>query len=156
MGTTVTLGFRLDNELYIGHVGDSRAYLVRKGKMRQLTEDHSLVAQLIKEKVITPEEARTHPDRSKILRCLGVSGETRIDSFNPEGNEHKLNIQYGDVLMFCSDGLCGYAPDDEILSCLNKKEDAKTLCQSLVNLANLKGGGDNISVIVVKTGTSAS
>ena len=150
MGTTVTVGLRLYKDLYIGHVGDSRAYLVRKNKMKQLTEDHSLIAKLLKEKMIKPEEVKTHPDRGKILRCLGVSENVKVDSYNPDGTEHKLVLQPGDSLLFCSDGLTGYASDREILNCLKKQDDAGIICQSLVSLANSNGGGDNISVIVVK------
>jgi PPM family protein phosphatase len=150
MGTTVTLGFRLNNELYIGHVGDSRAYLMRKGKLQQLTEDHSVIAQLRKEGTITSEEAENHPDRGKILRCLGVFGDVKVDGYNESGIEHKLTLLNGDTLLFCSDGLTGCVSDSEILNCLKNKGDSITICRGLVNLAKLKGGGDNISVIVVK------
>jgi PPM family protein phosphatase len=150
MGTTVTLGLRLNNILFVGHVGDSRAYLMRKGKLQQLTEDHSVIAQLRKEGVITPEEAENHPDRGKILRCLGVSEDVKVDGYSESDNEHKMTLRNGDNLLFCSDGLTGFVSDVDILNCLKNKDDSITICRSLVNLANLKGGGDNISVIVVK------
>lgn len=150
MGTTVTLGLRLDNSLYLGHVGDSRAYLCRKGKLRQLTEDHSLIAKLLKEKIITQEEAKTHPDRGKILRCLGVSEDVEVDPYNQDGKEHKLVLQPEDSLLFCSDGLTGYASDREILNCMKEKDSADLICRNLISLANSNGGGDNVSVIVVK------
>ena len=108
MGTTVTLGFRLDNELYLGQVGDSRAYLIRTGRIQQLTQDHSLVAHLVREGAITAEEARFHPDRRKILRSLGVAGDVTVDTFS----QTLLN---GDTLVFCSDGLTGNVSDGEIL-----------------------------------------
>ena len=150
MGTTVTLGFRLDNRLFIGHVGDSRAYLVRKNRIRQLTEDHSLVARLLQERVITPEEAKNHPDRNKIYRCLGVSPRIGIDSYRQVSGKKWLPLEVGDILLFCSDGLSGYVSDEEILNCLLKADGAESACQELIRLANLKGGEDNISVIVVR------
>jgi len=150
MGTTVTLGLRLDNRLYIGHVGDSRAYLMRKGRLRQLTQDHSLVAHLIREGIITAEEAKTHTERNKILRCLGVTPETEIDSYRQAGGKDWLALKSGDSLLFCSDGLSGYVPDEEIRDCLRKGREAGETCRELVRLANLKGGEDNISVIVVR------
>lgn len=156
MGTTVTLGLRLDNELYLGHVGDSRAYLVRKGKIQQLTEDHSLVAFLVKEGAITPEEAKTHPERGMILRCLGVSDKVTVDTYHQADNEYKLTLLSGDSLLFCTDGLTSYVSDNEILDCLRKGNDSHSVCRELVNMANTRGGGDNISVIVVRVRSGAS
>ncbi|MHB8105601.1 MAG: Stp1/IreP family PP2C-type Ser/Thr phosphatase [Dehalococcoidales bacterium] len=150
MGTTVTLGFRLDKRLFIGHVGDSRAYLLRKGRLHRLTEDHSLVARLVKEKVITPEEAKIHPDRNKIFRCLGIAAEVEVDSYRQVSHKKWLSLDVGDTLMFCSDGLSGYVEDAEIQDCLLQADGAERACRELVNLANLKGGEDNISVIVVR------
>jgi protein phosphatase len=155
MGTTVTLGLRLGNELYLGHIGDSRAYLIRKGRIQQLTEDHSLVACLLKAGAITLEEAKMHPDRGKILRCLGVSAGVTIDTYRQTGNQDKLTLHNGDSLVFCTDGLTGYVSDGEILDCLQGGGNAHSICQDLVNLANLRGGEDNISVIVVKVKSGA-
>jgi protein phosphatase len=142
MGTTLTLGFRLDDELYIGHVGDSRAYLVRGDKILRLTEDHSLVAALVKEGAITPAEAKSHPDSGKILRSLGTSGTIEIDNIN-------IKLQTGDVILFCSDGLTASVSDAEILACLKPAGEPGNVCKKLVALANSRGGGDNTSVIVV-------
>lgn len=150
MGTTVTLGFRLDNRLYIGHIGDSRAYLVRKGRILQLNEDHSLVARLVKEGIITFEEAKNHPDRNKIYRCLGVATGVDIDSYRQVAGKNWLSLNSGDSLLFCTDGLSGYVSDAEILDCLLHAGGAESACRELVRLANLKGGEDNISVIVVR------
>jgi protein phosphatase len=143
MGTTLTLGLRLDNLLYLGHVGDSRAYLIRKGKMQQLTEDHSVVASLLKAGMITPEEAKTHVERGKIFRCLGVSPQVDIDVCN------RL-LRSGDGLVFCTDGLTNHIADNEILDGVEKGGNAYSTCQNLIHLANLRGGEDNISLIVVK------
>jgi serine/threonine protein phosphatase PrpC len=150
MGTTVTLGLRLDDRLYLGNVGDSRAYLIRGGRIKQLTEDHSVVAQLLKAGMITPEEAKTHPDRGKILRCLGTSAQVTIDIYGHSGNGDKLILQGDDSLVFCTDGLTGHVSDNEILDCVKKGDDAHSTCRDLVCLANLRGGEDNISLIVVK------
>jgi protein phosphatase len=156
MGTTVTLGLRLDNTLYLGHVGDSRAYLIRGGRIKQLTEDHSVVAQLLKAGMITPEEAKTHPDQGKIFRCLGTSEQVAIDTYSQSGKKDNLILQNGDSLVFCTDGLTGHVSDDEILDCVQKGNDAHSTCRDLILLANLRGGEDNISLIVVrvKSGTS--
>jgi serine/threonine protein phosphatase PrpC len=151
MGTTVTLGLRLDKSLYLGHVGDSRAYLIRKGKIRQLTEDHSLIARLLKDGVISPEEAETHPDRSKILRCLGVTTEVKIDTCKQTSKHDRLSLDIGDSLVFCTDGLTNHVSDEEIRDYVQKGEGAEVICRELINLANLRGGSDNISVIVVRT-----
>jgi PPM family protein phosphatase len=143
MGTTITLGFRLDNELYLGQVGDSRAYLIRTGEIKQLTEDHSLVAHLVKQGTITSEEARFHPDRGKIMRCVGIAGDVDVDTFS-------LALTKGDVLVFCSDGLTGSVADEDILRCVLEADNAIYACENLINMANSNGGEDNISVIVVK------
>jgi len=150
MGTTVTVGLRLDDRLYIGHVGDSRAYLLRKGRIHQLTEDHSLVACLLKEGLITAEEAKTHPERNKIYRCLGISTEIDVDSYRKVGGEDWLLLRGGDTLVFCTDGLSSYVSDAENRDCLLRANGAESACRELVRLANLNGGEDNISVIVVR------
>lgn len=147
MGTTVTLGLRRGKDLYLGHVGDSRAYLIRDGNIQQLTEDHSLVAGLIKAGIITPAEAKTHPDRSKIFRSLGNSPNVFIDSYR----EEKLTLQAGDGLLFCTDGLVNNVSDDQLLAELTKASTTHATCAQLVTLANKAGGDDNVTVIVVKT-----
>ncbi len=156
MGTTVTLGLRLDNGLYLGHVGDSRAYLIRGEGIKQLTEDHSVVAQLLKAGMITPEEAKTHPDRGKIVRCLGTSEQVAIDTYSQSGKKDKLALQNGDSLVFCTDGLTGHVSDEEILGCVQKSDDAHSACRDLILLANLRGGEDNISLILVQVKASTS
>lgn len=151
MGTTVTMGLRVNNELYLGHVGDSRAYLIRAGEIRQLTQDHSVVAGLLKAGMITLEEARQHPDQGKIFRCLGGSQNVFVDTYKNLGNEEKLILQHGDSLVFCSDGLTAHVSDEEILAEVEKSNDACKACQRLIWLANERGGTDNISVIVTKS-----
>jgi len=151
MGTTVTLGLRVNNELYLGHVGDSRAYLIRGNAIRQLTQDHSVVAGLLKAGMITPEGARQHPERGKIFRCLGTSTNVVIDTYKDAGGEEKLTLQCGDSLVFCSDGLTAHISDEEILAEVGKSNGAYKACERLIWLANQRGGSDNISVIVSKS-----
>lgn len=150
MGTTVTLGLRVNNELYLGHVGDSRCYLVRDGEIKQLTRDHSVVGGLLERGMITKEQAILHPDRGKIYRCLGSATEVSIDTCETAGHGEKLSLQVGDKLVFCTDGLANNVSDEEILECVEREEYAYVACHDLVRLANVKGGEDNISVIVVK------
>jgi protein phosphatase len=151
MGTTVTLGLRVDNELYIGHVGDSRAYLIRQGIMKQLTYDHSVVANLLKAGMITQAEAQDHPDRSKIYRSLGSSPNVVIDTYQQIGDDDKLKLESGDSLLFCTDGLTAHLTNEEILQEAEKHSIGAEICCNLVLLANRYGGSDNISVVVVKS-----
>jgi protein phosphatase len=146
MGTTVTLGLRIGHDLYIGHVGDSRAYLIRDGEIRQITEDHSLVANMVKAGTITSKEAKVHPDRNKIYRCLGNSKDVFIDILK----EGKITLQPGDSLVFCTDGLTGHVDDEEILQSITGTDKADDACTGLVRMANTRGGEDNITVIIAK------
>jgi|GEM_PF-257699 len=150
MGTTVTLGLRVNNELYLGHVGDSRCYLVRDGKIARLTRDHSVVGGLLERGVITKEQARVHPDRGKIYRCLGSASEVSIDTCETTGYGEGLELRSGDKLVFCTDGMTSNVSDEEILECVKKRKDVNSICRDLVQLANVKGGEDNISVVVVE------
>jgi len=150
MGTTVTVGLRLGLELYIGHVGDSRAYLIRNREIQQLTEDHSLVATLLKKGAITPDEVRAHPDRGKIIRCLGVSPYIAVDTRVQNLEKGMVNLNAGDCLVFCSDGLSTCVHNNEILDRAVSEDNPDQVCRGLVDLANSRGGEDNISVIVVK------
>src|SRR5258708_39868800 len=116
MGTKMTVALIEGNEVTIGHVGDSRAYLVRDGKLEQLTEDHSLVNELMKSGKLSPEEAETHPQRSVITRALGTDPDVDVDSFT-------LETQSGDVFLLCSDGLTTMVDDDSILGVLEQHHD---------------------------------
>jgi serine/threonine protein phosphatase PrpC/tRNA A-37 threonylcarbamoyl transferase component Bud32 len=149
MGTTVTLGLRHGRELYIGHVGDSRAYLIRDDRILQLTEDHSLVSGLIRAGIITSEEAKTHPERGKIFRCLGNAPKVLVDTLR----EKSLELLNGDSLIFCTDGLVNHVDDDELLTEASKADSAYDACSRLLALANERGGEDNITIAVVKVST---
>lgn len=150
MGTTATLGLRIGNKLYIGHVGDSRAYLIHGGKIQQLTGDHSLVASLVKSGLITPDEAKVHPDRGRIFRSLGSAATVVVDTL--KGGDAFLLPS--DSLVFCTDGVTGQVGDGEILDLVVASKTALGACRKLVSLANARGGDDNITVIVVKVGDS--
>jgi protein phosphatase len=141
MGTTMTVALVEGTEVTIGHVGDSRAYLVRDGSLEQLTEDHSLVNELLKSGKLSPEEAETHPQRSVITRAVGTDPDVDVDTFVIEG-------QVGDVFLICSDGLTDMVSDDDIHDVLEKyRDDLDRATKSLVAAANRGGGEDNITVV---------
>lgn len=141
MGTTMTVALIEGNEVTIGHVGDSRAYLVRDGRLEQLTEDHSLVNELMKSGKLSPEEAETHPQRSVITRALGTDPDVDVDAFT-------IEAQKGDVFLLCSDGLTAMVDDDGILDVVEKhRDDLDRVTKSLVAAANRGGGEDNITVV---------
>jgi serine/threonine protein phosphatase PrpC len=143
MGTTMTVALvESQDTVAIGHVGDSRAYLVRDGRLEQLTEDHSLVAELMRSGKLSPEEAEAHPQRSVITRALGTEPDVDVDAFTVE-------TQPGDVFLLCSDGLTTMVADDEILAVLRDSPgDLDAAARRLVEAANSSGGEDNITVVV--------
>ena len=141
MGTTITVALVEDAGVTIGHVGDSRAYRYREGSIEQITEDHSLVNELMKSGKLSPQEAETHPQRSVITRALGTDPDVDVDSFHVEA-------QTGDVFLLCSDGLTTMVDDDSILGVLEQHhDDLDRATKSLVSAANRGGGEDNITVI---------
>ncbi|MCD8316533.1 MAG: Stp1/IreP family PP2C-type Ser/Thr phosphatase [Eggerthellaceae bacterium] len=142
MGTTCTAAILEKDRLVIAQVGDSRAYLLSKGRLQQLTRDHSLMADLIEAGQITPEEARVHPRRSVITRALGSDPRTLPDLY-------ELNVEGGDRLLLCSDGLTSMLTDNQIKSILGHTNDPQLCAAQLVNEAIAAGGYDNITVIVV-------
>jgi protein phosphatase len=145
MGTTMTAALVEEGTVRIGHVGDSRAYRVRDGMLDQLTEDHSLVAELVRSGKLSPEEADVHPQRSVITRVLGTDPEVDVDTFEVEA-------QPGDVFMICSDGLTSMVDDDAILAVLGRGKSLKQAARGLVDEANRGGGEDNITVILFELG----
>jgi protein phosphatase len=142
MGTTATVLVAKANQLYVGHVGDSRAYLIRNRRIDQITEDHSIVAQLVRARAITPQEAARHPYRNVITRCLGMQVEVEADTQQRE-------LKPGDRLLICSDGLSGLVSDDEMLQMVLSSDDPQKTCVDLVNLALERGGSDNITVVLI-------
>ena len=141
MGTTMTAAVIEGNKLCIAQVGDSRAYLLHNGKIQQITRDHSLMADLIEQGQITPAEARVHPNRSLITRALGNDPEMFADTY-------MIDIEEGDRLLLCSDGLSGMLTDDIIEGWMNKISDPQECANKLIEQANYYGGVDNITVIV--------
>jgi protein phosphatase len=144
MGTTVTMAYQLGPELFIVHVGDSRGYLLRGGRLHRLTSDHTLTAELVRRGALDPEDAARHPYRHVITNCVGgtepgVSVEAR-----------KLDLGAGDVLLLCSDGLSEMVDDEIIRGVLAGQADPRAACEDLVNRANAAGGKDNITVIVAR------
>ncbi|WP_195631319.1 Stp1/IreP family PP2C-type Ser/Thr phosphatase [Eggerthella lenta] len=141
MGTTMTAAMLEGERLVIAQVGDSRAYLLHQGKLQQLTRDHSLMADMIEAGQLTPEEARTHPQRSVITRALGSDAHLHPDIY-------EINVETGDRLLICSDGLSGMIFDDQIENTLRRVQDPQRCASQLVNEAIAAGGPDNVTVIV--------
>jgi serine/threonine protein phosphatase PrpC len=146
MGTTiVAASFPKDGRtLLVGHVGDSRAYLFRKGALRQLTEDHSLLNDYRKSRSLTPEEIEAFPHKNVIVRALGMKDMVEVDLVKEE-------LEDGDVVLLCSDGLSGMVPDERMAEVLHAKVgDLRHASQALVDAANEAGGGDNITCVLVQ------
>ena len=146
MGTTVTVALVENDLIAVGHVGDSRAYRVRDGRIEQLTDDHSLAAELERSGKLSAEEARSHPQRSVITRALGTEPDVEIDTFTVAGKP-------GDVYLLCSDGLSSMVDDAGILAVLEaKRGDLEVAARELVKAANRSGGEDNITVVCFELG----
>ncbi len=144
MGTTLVLCLVTKAGIFIGHVGDSRAYLVRKQKLIQMTEDHSLVNELIRSGIVTPEQGKNHPQGNVITQAIGVQKVIRPDILFHE-------VMHGDTVFICSDGLHDYL-NDEIALKMHKKVGIKQLSKEFVRFANEKGGKDNITCISLQWG----
>lgn len=139
MGTTCTAAVISQGKIHVAHAGDSRGYLQRDQELSQLTEDHSWVAQLVKEGHITSEQARVHPSRNVITRALGIENELVPDIITEE-------IRAGDIVLLCSDGLHGLVEDGEINEVLDSTPIQEALF-TLIRLSNDKGGDDNITAV---------
>jgi serine/threonine protein phosphatase PrpC len=142
MGTTIVVAVICQGILYVANIGDSRAYLFRKGRMRQITEDHSWVAEQVRAGVLTPEQARNHIHRNVITRSLGTQSSVVADVFVEPVHE-------GDILLMCSDGLHGYVNDATIADVVLRYEPDEA-ARRLIDLANEAGGPDNITVSIVR------
>jgi serine/threonine protein phosphatase PrpC len=142
-GTTVTATVILGDLAYIAHVGDSRAYLITSEGIEQITRDHSLVQRLIELDQLTPEEAAEHPQRNVLYRAIGQSENLDVDAIT-------RRLPPRSRLMLCSDGLWNMIPEDTILSVISRHSDPQDVCDELVQLANDRGGPDNISVIFIQ------
>jgi len=142
MGTTMTVALVEGSVVTIGHVGDSRAYLLREDQLTQLTQDHSLVAELVRSGRLSPKEAESHPRRSVITRALGTESDVEVDVFS-------IRAQNGDLFLLCSDGLTSMVSDEEIAKLLvAARADLDSAGEKLVAAANQAGGEDNITVVL--------
>lgn len=142
MGTTLEICLIYNNKMYIGHIGDSRIYRIRKNIIRRITTDHSYVETLVKDGTITREEAFYHPKKNMLIKALGctekIEPDITIKEFLP-----------GDVILMCSDGLTNMLKEDEIYNII--REDEENACGKLISKANELGGFDNISVILISS-----
>jgi len=144
-GTTCTSVALFPDHYNIAHAGDSRAYLIREGSMEQLTEDHSLVGEMVQKGLLNRDEAVRHPRRNVLTRAVGLRNEVSPDIY--EGIEFKE----GDKILLCSDGLFSMVPEDEILGIV-EGNDPKEACEKLIEAANSHGGDDNITAVVIQKG----
>ena len=145
MGTTMVVATVVGGYLYVANVGDSRLYLAGR-ELKQITQDHSLIAEMVRMGELTPEEGRHHPDKNIITRAVGTAEDVKIDFFD-------LKLEAGERLMMCSDGLSNMVEDSEIFDILTD-DDIEDPAAALVDRANANGGLDNIAVIVVQPITS--
>ncbi len=141
MGTTCELVFIRNSIVHVVHVGDSRTYSIRGGKILQLTEDHSVVQEMVKRGEITQEQAQNHPNKNFITRALGINPTLHIDYIESE-------LEYGDVLLVCSDGLSNCVSQADIVKTVHENRGI-LLIDTLVELAKIGGGTDNITVTVI-------
>ena len=142
MGATVVAVWLMDDRLALAHVGDSRAYRLHNGELEQLTDDHSFIAEQVRQGIMTEEEAGKSNMQNVLLRALGVEAEVE-----PDVDEHLL--MEGDTILLCSDGLTRELSDAQIAGILKENEDPQEAADRLINAANRAGGGDNITVIVL-------
>ncbi len=142
MGSTVTLMLAYGDHVHLGHVGDSRAYLVRDGRVFQVTEDHSLVQEQVSQGIITPEQAKVSMMRNIITRSIGYERDVKVDTA-------AVPVRRGDVFLLCSDGLTGHVEDPEILKAV-QDHPLHQVPRVLIDLANRRGGDDNTTVVVAQ------
>ncbi|MDO4292990.1 MAG: Stp1/IreP family PP2C-type Ser/Thr phosphatase [Eubacteriales bacterium] len=143
MGTTVVAATFVNGVLQVANVGDSRLYVVSRTEIRQITEDHSLVQEMVRFGGISREQARNHPDRNIITRAVGVEDDLKVDCF-------RLPLETGDKVLLCSDGLTGMLEDEEIRRILKRDAALEELAHELIKAANDHGGRDNIAVIIME------
>lgn len=150
MGTTCTVLVVRGEEAYVAHVGDSRAYMLRDENLVQLTEDHSLVGEMVRQGILTDEDARTHPRRNVITRSIGTHDELVVDvSRVLDASKTPVSVRDGDVFLLCSDGLTSLVMERDLRAVLASSA-PRAACEALVDLANANGGKDNVTVFVVK------
>ena len=143
MGTTATALVLKEYEAFVGHMGDSRAYLFRDSTVLQLTKDHSVVNRLMEQGLLSREEANRHPQRNVIYKTLGLNMDADLQLLGP------IPVSANDIFLLCSDGLTNLVADQEILEAV-KRESPQHACENLIQLANQRGGHDNITVQILK------
>ncbi len=143
MGTTVVAATVADDVLYVANVGDSRLYLIDK-TITQVTKDHSLVAELVRKGTLDASQAKAHPDKNIITRAIGASPTVDIDFF-------EVDLNPGDIILMCTDGLTNMVDDDEILRIVRTSVDAPDIAENLIRMANHNGGKDNIGVVIIES-----
>ena len=150
MGTTCTVAVVRGDQLFVSHVGDSRAYLLRSGDLHQITQDHSWVEEQVRQGTLSPEEARNHPNRNIITRAVGLEPKVEVDGY-------LVGLANKDILLLCSDGLTTMIEDSQIAEILSANEPVEA-CRALIDAANDQGGHDNITVavgrVIAKPGTT--
>jgi protein phosphatase len=142
MGTTLTAGLLKENKFHICHVGDSRAYLIRGKASTCLTKDHTRVGELVRMKVLAPDKVRTHNQRSVLSKCLGLDLFVQPDVF-------EVQVQDGDIILFCSDGVWSVIDDQEFATLALKALSAEQLNQTIIDLAMERGSDDNVSAVTI-------
>jgi len=143
MGTTLTAAYLDNDQLAVAHVGDSRAYIFRDGELARLTQDHSLVEELVRQGKLTEEQAAEHPQRSIITRALGIEGDVEVDT-------RTYPMRAGDVVLLCSDGLTSMIGEEQILRILGGEPSLDRAGERLIDAANDAGGRDNITVVLFR------
>lgn len=143
MGTTATAALLEGGILYLVHVGDSRAYLIREGRIIQVTQDHSVVAEMVRRGALSADAAETHPARHVITRALGVDADINIDAL-------RVDLEPGDVVLLCTDGLSGPVGDGDILELVEAAPTLEQAAEQLVQRANAAGGPDNVTVVLAR------
>jgi protein phosphatase len=143
MGTTLTAAYLDGNQLAVAHVGDSRAYIFRDGELARLTQDHSLVEELVRQGKLTEEQAAEHPQRSIITRALGIEGDVEVDTWT-------YPMRAGDVVLLCSDGLTSMIGEEQIVHILGGESNLERAADGLIAAANEAGGRDNITVVLFR------
>ena len=142
MGTTMITAIFDGNRLFIGHIGDSRVYMIKNTSINKITVDHSLIEEMINSGAITREEAKDHPSRNIITKAIGCTSQVEIDTYF-------YNVENNDIIVLCTDGLTNMVAEEEIKRVVEESRDPEEACSTLVDMANDRGGIDNITVIVI-------
>lgn len=142
MGTTLTMALVARQSAVIAHVGDSRAYVVAPGRVRQITHDHSVVAELVRHGTISPDEAQDHPHRHLLTRALGTSRFIEVDLYT-------VRLEPGEGLLLCTDGLTGVVEDEEIARAMVTNLSPQAIVDHLLDLVDQRGAPDNVSAVLI-------